>query len=109
MNFDKYIILGDDIVINHDKVANRYKRIMRFLGVDISEAKTHVSKNTYEFAKRWIQQGVEITGLPLRGITNNINNLVTVISVIIDYLYKVRPLCSLSTREILMKSLRGLK
>lgn len=52
MNFDKYIILGDDIVINHDKVANRYKRIMRFLGVDISEAKTHVSKNTYEFAKR---------------------------------------------------------
>jgi hypothetical protein len=51
-NFDKYILLGDDIVINNDKIANKYITIMTRLGVDISNAKTHVSKNTYEFAKR---------------------------------------------------------
>jgi hypothetical protein len=50
--FNKYIILGDDIVINNDKVARKYIQIMTKLGVDISKQKTHVSKNTYEFAKR---------------------------------------------------------
>jgi hypothetical protein len=39
-------------VINHDKVARRYIKIMNKLGIDISIPKTHVSKNTYEFAKR---------------------------------------------------------
>lgn len=50
--FDQYIMLGDDIVIKNDKVASKYKTIMRRLGVEISEQKTHVSKTTYEFAKR---------------------------------------------------------
>jgi len=44
---------------------------MTKLGVDISVPKTHVSKDTYEFAKRWIKGGREITGIPLRGILNN--------------------------------------
>lgn len=51
-NFNNYILLGDDIVIRDNKVANKYITIMTRLGVDISVAKTHVSKDTYEFAKR---------------------------------------------------------
>jgi len=51
-NFTDYILLGDDIVIRNDKVAQKYITIMTRLGVDISIPKTHVSKNTYEFAKR---------------------------------------------------------
>jgi hypothetical protein len=51
-NFNDYIILGDDIVIKNNKVAEKYKAIMTRLGVDISLPKTHVSKDTYEFAKR---------------------------------------------------------
>jgi len=51
-NFDQYIILGDDIVIKHDKIAKRYIEIIKKLGVDISLTKTHISSNTYEFAKR---------------------------------------------------------
>jgi hypothetical protein len=51
-NFDQYIILGDDIVIKDDIVAKNYIKIINKLGVDISLAKTHVSKDTYEFAKR---------------------------------------------------------
>jgi hypothetical protein len=73
-NFNKYILLGDDIVINHDKVAQKYISIMTKLGVEISMNKTHISRNTYEFAKRWIQNKIEISGIPLRGILNNLEN-----------------------------------
>jgi hypothetical protein len=52
VNPESYILLGDDIVIANDKVASRYRSVMNKLGVEISTAKTHVSKNTYEFAKR---------------------------------------------------------
>jgi len=50
--FTHYIILGDDIVINDDNVALEYKRVIGLLGVELSSAKTHESKDTYEFAKR---------------------------------------------------------
>jgi hypothetical protein len=46
------MILGDDIVIKNDKVAQKYIDVIKGLGVELSEQKTHVSKNTYEFAKR---------------------------------------------------------
>jgi hypothetical protein len=61
---------------------------MNKLGVDISEAKSHVSKNTYEFAKRWIRNRVEISPLPLRGILNNYKNLNVVLMQLINYLQK---------------------
>jgi len=51
-NFDQYIILGDDIVIKHDNVAKTYINVLTKMGVDVSLNKTHVSKDTYEFAKR---------------------------------------------------------
>jgi ATP-dependent RNA circularization protein (DNA/RNA ligase family) len=53
--FTNYIILGDDIVVKDNKVARNYISFMNKLGVDISLHKTHVSKDTYEFAKRWIR------------------------------------------------------
>jgi hypothetical protein len=84
-NFSSYILLGDDIVINNDQVANKYKTIMTKLGVEISEAKSHVSFNTYEFAKRWIYKGIEISPLPLKGIMNNFNNLPVVLMQLINY------------------------
>jgi hypothetical protein len=51
-NFTQYIVLGDDIVLKHDAVAKRYAKVMKKLGVELSMAKTHVSKDTYEFARR---------------------------------------------------------
>lgn len=84
-SFKDYILLGDDIVINNDKVANKYKTIMTRLGVEISNAKSHVSYNTYEFAKRWIKSGVEVSPVPLRGIVNNFKNLNVVLMQLINY------------------------
>jgi len=51
-NFDQYILLGDDIVIKNDSVAQTYINILSKLGVEVSLNKTHVSNDTYEFAKR---------------------------------------------------------
>jgi hypothetical protein len=48
-----------------------------------------VSKDTYEFAKRWISKGKEITGLPLNGIIENINNPFIVMVNLFDF-FKVK-------------------
>lgn len=62
--FSDYVLLGDDIVIRDNAVAEQYRAILQSLGVEISTQKTHVSEDTYEFAKRWICAGVEVTGAP---------------------------------------------
>ena len=63
--FERYALLGDDIVIADEAVANEYRTILAELDVTISDPKTHVSKDTYEFAKRWVHRGTEVTGAPL--------------------------------------------
>jgi len=68
--FKDYYILGDDIIIFNDIVADKYKYLIDILGVELSPTKTHVSKDTYEFAKRWFYKGDEITGISLRQILN---------------------------------------
>jgi hypothetical protein len=88
--FHNYIILGDDIVIKNNKVARSYISFMSKLGVDISLHKTHVSKDTYEFAKRWIKYTPlngfkEVTPIPLKGIANNIDNPFIVYTILFDY------------------------
>jgi len=90
-NFDQYMILGDDIVIKNDKVAQAYIRVIKGLGVELSMQKTHVSDDTYEFAKRWIQpkQSREITGLPLGGLLRNFNNPNIVFTILYDY-FKIK-------------------
>lgn len=69
--FADYMLLGDDIVIADKAVAEKYISVLSELGVGISLHKTHVSDDTYEFAKRWIKKGVEISGIPLRGLISS--------------------------------------
>lgn len=88
-SFNQYIILGDDIVIKDDNVAQEYIRIITKLGVELSLQKTHVSKDTYEFAKRWFHRGQEITHFPIKGIVDNINNPFIVLSIIYDH-FKIK-------------------
>lgn len=51
-DYSNYALLGDDIVLTNSAVVNKYKQLMSDLGVDIHPGKTHVSIDTYEFAKR---------------------------------------------------------
>lgn len=87
-NFNDYILLGDDIVIKNNRVAQIYIAMMQRWGVDISKAKTHVSKHTYEFAKRWIHHGEEISPLPCKGLLNHWKEPKTSLSILWDYCYK---------------------
>lgn len=108
IHFNQYIILGDDIVIKDDKVAHNYRKIMARLGVEISVAKTHVSKDTYEFAKRWFQGGIEITGVPLKGILSQWKNMGVVYDTVFNYCQRtlVQPLPML---DLMVELYRGMK
>jgi hypothetical protein len=85
---NQYILLGDDIVIYDDRVAKHYHDIITSLGVDISPTKTHVSKDTYEFAKRWFKNGVEFSGIPINGILTTTDNPVGLFEIVKGMVYK---------------------
>jgi hypothetical protein len=101
-NFKDYILLGDDIVIKNDKVARKYISLMTKLGVDISLTKTHISKNMYEFAKRWIRDNKELTGIPLRGILLNWKSPSVVYLELLGYIQRV-PCSSFSVLDLCCK------
>jgi hypothetical protein len=80
-------------VIKDDIVAKTYKEVLTKMGVEVSTNKTHVSLDTYEFAKRWIRfsngKFIELTGIPLKGIINNFKNPYTVFLILYDY-FKIK-------------------
>jgi hypothetical protein len=47
----EYVILGDDIVIKGYRLAREYRHLMKQMGVEISDAKSHASPHSFEFAK----------------------------------------------------------
>nr|WNV55399.1 RNA-dependent RNA polymerase [Hypoxylon fendleri mitovirus 1] len=51
--FEDYLVLGDDIVIANEEVANCYLSIMANLGVSINLSKSIISSEIVEFAKKW--------------------------------------------------------
>jgi hypothetical protein len=68
--FTLYAVLGDDVVIAHREVAHQYVLIMKEIGVGIGFHKSVISNNrSLEFAKRYFFRGVEVTPLPLLGIS----------------------------------------
>jgi hypothetical protein len=69
-HFQSYCLLGDDLVIANAAVAGQYKALCAQLDMPISEAKSHVSDDVFEFAKRWFTSGVEFTGFSIAGLSN---------------------------------------
>lgn len=63
-----YVLLGDDISFGDERLYREYRAILRTLGVEVSEAKTHESETLCEFAKRLYYKGEEITPFPFRGL-----------------------------------------
>jgi hypothetical protein len=66
--FGGYALLGDDIVIHNELVAQKYQEIMESLGVVISEEKTIISKDTIDFAKRIFINKSEVSPISINGI-----------------------------------------
>lgn len=64
--FKSYAVLGDDIVISDDKVAEAYVRVCKEIGLGIGLAKSLVStRRTCEFAKTLFFEGDNVSGLPM--------------------------------------------
>jgi hypothetical protein len=53
-NFTDYAVLGDDVVIKNDDVAEKYLELMELLGVKINLSKSIISNDLCEFAKRLV-------------------------------------------------------
>jgi len=69
-----YTLLGDDIVIMDEKLAESYLNLMSELGVSISPTKTHKGKTLFEFAKRLGVPGCEISPFPITGLVENMHS-----------------------------------
>jgi hypothetical protein len=61
VDFSNYALLGDDIVINHDKVAKEYLGLMEALGVGINMSKSIVSTQLCEFAKLLVNPTADVS------------------------------------------------
>jgi hypothetical protein len=76
--FSNYVLLGDDIVIGSKVVAENYMSVMKSLGMEISIHKSvfpGINKEKgAEFCSRLALNGQEMTGLPIRAISNIVNN-----------------------------------
>jgi hypothetical protein len=66
--FKDYVLLGDDIIIWHTKVAETYYQIMTNLGVSIGLAKSVISikGESFEFAKRTVCMGHDVSPVPFK-------------------------------------------
>lgn len=82
-----YEVLGDDIVIFNDKVAKAYLTIMRGLGLEINLSKSVISPKvaSFEYAKRTVYKGVDVSGIPWKLINSNINSISTRISLVFNH------------------------
>lgn len=63
-DFNKYALLGDDIVIWEESVALRYKHLLKRLGVEISLAKSFEEKGIAEFGKTYFNRGRDLRPIP---------------------------------------------
>jgi hypothetical protein len=63
-----YILLGDDIVIAEDALAQEYLKLLKVLDIEVSKYKTHTSHSMFEFAKRWYRNNQEVSGIPILGL-----------------------------------------
>jgi hypothetical protein len=85
-SFKDYRIIGDDVVIANERVANRYRSMLEELEVPISKTKSIVSINPPycgEIAKRLIHAGIDISPIPPE-LIKQVQNHVTMIPALID-------------------------
>lgn len=81
----KYSLLGDDICISDQRVADAYMSLLSSLGVEYSKEKTIRSLHLIEFAKRLFYKGNEITPFPVSSIKESIKSYYVLTALLIDY------------------------
>jgi len=115
--FLDYRMLGDDVVIRNDLVAQKYLSNLETLGVDVSPEKTLVASDTFEFAKRVFFKGEEVTAFPVAGVCTTVKGITELLMVLKEStrrgypdLFKVNPEFILSFYKALRnEQCRGFK
>jgi hypothetical protein len=83
------MLLGDDIVIADDKVAEAYKELLVEWDIPYSPEKTHVSKYGFEFAKQIRLHKENVSPFPLSALMERRSEAFTCLSIIVsEVLYK---------------------
>lgn len=80
----KYVILGDDVLIGDTLLKEAYVDLIRRLGVEISDIKTHESEKLFEFAKRLFLNGTEITPFPLSAISESSRKFYLLVNLLME-------------------------
>jgi hypothetical protein len=65
-NKANYKLLGDDIIIFDDSLAEKYQEIISLIGMDIQLQKSHIGNSLFEFAKRLFTPYGEITPFSIK-------------------------------------------
>lgn len=70
---ERYEILGDDLTVYDERLADEYLRVMKLLGVEINLSKSIVSpsKPIFEFAKRTFNNGIDVSPIPFKQLLGN--------------------------------------
>lgn len=103
-----YMILGDDIVIADDIVAKIYKEILQGLDIPFSVEKSHSSFFLYEFAKRFVHEGTEISAFPLAGLFENRNSWLLAMGTIFEEVHRKHWNMSVDIHQLCIEYLRHL-
>lgn len=83
-----YALLGDDIVIGNAAVGELYIETLNSLGVEVSLPKTHKSCVFYEFAKRLILNGIEISPFPISALKESQKRYYLLVNLLIESVNK---------------------
>jgi len=84
-NFTHYALLGDDIVIANNAVAQSYHHIMtEILGVEINLSKSLISATHFEYAKRLVSEECELTPIGPKNLLILLRSPTGLISVLRD-------------------------
>jgi hypothetical protein len=87
--FNAYALLGDDIVIANDLVANAYHSLMvDILGVDINLSKSLISHTHFEYAKRLVSVDQELTPIGPKNLLIFLTSPNGIVSVLRDAVMK---------------------
>lgn len=72
-NFKDYLVLGDDVVIFHEKVSLEYQKTLDLIGVKTDPNESFLCRRTHslEIAKRLFRKGLEVSPIPLRLINKD--------------------------------------
>ncbi|KAF5957206.1 hypothetical protein HYC85_004431 [Camellia sinensis] len=76
LHFTDYAVLGDDVIIANKDVATMYRRVLKELGVTISEQKSLISDSGCgEFAKRFRvrNMSIDLSPVSIRALKNFYN------------------------------------